>query len=218
MDKIHQFYTSKAWRDLAYTLKIEANGKCQRCGKAVMDFKFLIAHHKENITEENLNNILISLNSKNIEIICHGCHDKEHRRFGNKHNVYIIYGPPLSGKNTMVRDLYRYGDIVLDVDALWRAITMEDLYLKPGNVRFNVFKLRDELLDQIKTRYGNWYDAYVIGGYPEKYERGRLAGELGAELIFCEAAKEVCMERAAKSGRPEVWGKYIENWFDEYNG
>lgn len=218
MDKLHQFYCSKAWRDLAYTLKVKANGQCQRCGKNILDFKYLIAHHKENITEENILNIKISLNPDNIEIICLNCHNKEHRRFGNKHNVYIIYGPPLSGKNTMARGLYRYGDIVLDVDALWQAITMEGPYIKPSNARFNVFKLRDELLDQIKTRYGNWYDAYIIGGYPEKYNRERLAGELGAELIFCEATKEECIERAVRSGRPEAWLKYIENWFDEYNG
>lgn len=217
MDKLHQFYTSKVWRDLAYSLKIQAYGKCQRCGKQVLDFKYLIAHHKENITEENINNIKISLDPNNIEIICHDCHNKEHRRFGNKQGVYIVYGPPLAGKNTLVRDMYVYGDIVVDVDALWRAITLEDEYIKPNNIRFNIFKLRDELFEQIKTRYGNWYDAYVIGGYPEKYERERLAKQLGAELIFCEATKEECLKRAHENKRPERWLDYIELWFEKYN-
>lgn len=216
MDKLHQFYTSKAWRDFAYTLKIKANGQCQRCEKNIIDFKYLIAHHKENITEENINNIKISLDPNNIEIICHDCHNKEHRRFGNKQGVYIVYGPPLAGKNTLVRDMYTYGDIVLDMDALWGAITLEDEYIKPNNIRFNIFKLRDELLDQVKTRYGNWYNAYIIGGYPEKYERERLAKQLGAELIFCEATKEECMKRAER--RPSRWYEYIELWFEKYNG
>lgn len=218
MDKLHQFYTSKAWRDFAYTLKIKANGQCQRCEKNIIDFKYLIAHHKENITEENINNIKISLDPNNIEIICHDCHNKEHRRFGNKQGVYIVYGPPLAGKNTLVRDMYVHGDIVVDVDALWRAITLEDEYIKPNNIRFNIFKLRDELFEQITTRYGNWYDAYVIGGFPEKYERERLAKQLGAELIFCEATKEECLKRAHEKKRPERWLDYIELWFEKYNG
>lgn len=215
---LHKFYCSKAWRELSYALKIKANGKCQRCGEIVLDSKYLIAHHKTELTEDNINNVSIALNPDEIEIICHHCHNKEHKRFGNEKKVYIIYGSPLSGKNTMVGDLYRYGDIVLDIDAIWKAITLEEKYIKPNNVRFNVFKLRDELLDQIKTRYGNWYNAYVIMSLADKYERERVAKQLGAETIYCEATKEECLERAVKEGRPNKWIDYIEDWFEKYNG
>lgn len=181
-----------------------------------MDSKYLIAHHKIELTEDNIDNVDISLNPNNIEIICHDCHNNEHRRFGNNKNVYIIYGSPLSGKNTLVQELYKYGDIVLDIDEIWKAITLEDKYVKPNNVRFNVFKLRDELLDQIKTRYGNWYDAYIIMSLPDKYERERVAKELGAELIYCESTKEECIDRAIKDGRPSQWIKYINDWWEKY--
>ncbi len=221
MDKVHKFLCSKPWRDLSYNLKIQAGGKCSRCSYQVIDtkdFKYLIGHHTIELTEDNVDDPNVSLNPDLIEIICHNCHNKEHRRFGNRQGVYIVYGPPLGGKNTMVRDMYVYGDIVVDVDALWQAITMEDLYIKPNNIRFNLFKLRDELFSQIKTRYGNWYNAYIIGGYPEKYERRRLADELGAEIIFCEATKEECIERARENNRPNKWIDYIELWFEKYNG
>ena len=104
----------------------------------------------------------------------------------------------------------KHGDIVLDIDALWQAITFQDEYVKPNNCRFNVFKLRDELLDQIKTRYGKWNDAYIIGGYPDKYERERLAQSIGAELIYCESTKEECIARAIETGRPKNGLDYIE--------
>jgi hypothetical protein len=129
-----------------------------------------------------------------------------------------VYGSPLSGKTTLVRDMMRYGDIVLDLDELWQAITLQPKYIKPNNVRFNVFKLRDELLDQIKTRYGKWDDAYIIGGYPDKYERERLAKEIGAELIYCESTKEECLERRIKSNKPIEWDDYIREWWDKYEG
>jgi len=48
-----------------------------------------------------------------------------------------------------------------------------------------VFALRDKILEMIRTRYGEWCDCYIVGGYPNKQERG-LAVELGAALIFVE--------------------------------
>lgn len=216
MDKLHQFYCSKPWRELSYNLKIERGGKCNRCGEVFTDFSQMIGHHLIELTEDNVDNPKIALNPELIEIICFGCHNKEHRRFGNKHNVYIVWGSPLSGKTSLVRELMRYGDIVLDMDALWQALAFQDAYIKPKNVRFNIFAVRDNILDQVKRRYGGWYDAYIIGGYPEKYERERLANELGAELIYCEATKEECLERRIKSSKPAVWDEYISSWWNDY--
>lgn len=224
MDKIHQFYCRKPWRDLSYILKLERGGKCNRCDFQVInieDYKYLIAHHTIELTEENVDDPDISLNPELIEIICHRCHNKEHNRFQGGYirkekKVYVVYGSPLSGKNTLVSELYKPGDIILDIDRIWQMITLEDKYIKPNNVRFNVFKLRDELLDQIKTRYGNWNNAYIIGGYPDKYERERLAKKLGAELIYCESTKDECIERVKINNRPKEWIEYIENWWSRF--
>lgn len=220
MDKLKQFYTGKPWRDLSHTLKIQRGGKCERCGFTVVekaDWVKLIGHHKIELTEANISDPNISLNPDNVEIVCIDCHNKSHRRFGHRKQVYIVWGSPLSGKSTLVRELMQYGDIVLDMDRLWEAITMQPAYTKPNNVRFNVFALRDSLLDQIKTRYGQWYTAWVIGGYPERYERERLAGALGAELIYCESTKEECLERLEQSDKPESWRQYILDWWERYS-
>jgi len=216
MNKLHKFYCSQDWRDLSFRLKIERGGKCERTGEIFTDMSQLIAHHKIELTVENVDNPQIALNPDNIEIISFTAHNREHRRFGNAKHVYIVYGSPLSGKTTMVRQLMQYGDIVLDLDELWHAITLQPYYTKPKNCRFNIFALRDNLLDQIKTRYGQFYDAWVIGGYPEKYERERLAQTLGAELIYCESTKEECIDRLFKSDKPKMWLEYIEKWFDEF--
>ncbi len=216
MDKLHQFYCSKAWRDLSYSLKIKANMTCKRCSTVITDFSRLIGHHKIELNEINVNDPNISLNPELIEVICFDCHNKEHRRFGNKQHVYIVWGSPLSGKTAAVLEMMQYGDIVLEMDSLWQAVTMQPGYYKPDNCRFNIFKLRDDMLDQIKTRYGNWYDAYVIGGYPDKYERERLAQKLGAELIYCESSKEECLARLEQSGKPKAWEQYISDWWEKH--
>lgn len=216
MDKLHAFYCSKAWRDLSMRLKIERGGKCERSGEMFDDMSQLIGHHKVELTEGNVSDPNIALNPDNIEIISFKEHNKEHRRFGHKQKVYIVYGSPLSGKNTMVKDMMQYGDIIMDMDALWQALSFQGEYIKPNNLRFNIFKMRDELLSQIKMRYGEWYDAYIIGGYPDKYERERLAQSLGAELIYCEATKQECIERLEASGKSKAWLDYIDDWWERY--
>jgi hypothetical protein len=216
MAKLHRFYCRKEWRDLSYSLKIKAAGKCTRCGETVLDFSQLIAHHKEELTEDNVDDPVITLNPDNVEVICFDCHNKEHRRFGHKQEVYIVYGSPLSGKTTMVRDMMQYGDVILDIDSLWQAVTFQPRYNKPNNCRFNIFNLRDNLLEQIKMRHGQWYTAWVIGGYPDKYERERLAHTLGAELIYCDSTQEECLARLEGSGRPESWRQYILDWWERY--
>ncbi len=102
------------------------------------------------------------------------------------------------------------GDIVLDIDAIWQCIAGTG---KPNRCRFNVFKMRDCLYDQIKTRYGQWCDAYVIGTYANKYERERMANELGAELIACESTREACIQKAMQAGDTTEW---VTKWWDEY--
>jgi len=189
-------YVSKAWRELRFNLIIERGPVCQRCSEVVIDTSKLIAHHRIPLSPANINDINITLNQENIEIICFDCHNVEHRRYGcNKHNVYIVYGSPLSGKNTLVNQLSRYGDMVLDIDKLYECISGQSLFDKPNNLRFNVFVLRDKMIDMIKTRYGDWHDCYIIGGYPNKQERKRLARELGAELIYVDSTKDECLQR-----------------------
>lgn len=216
--KLHAFYCSKAWRDLSYRLKIE-RGKCERCGWmpiAKDDWQYLIGHHRKELTEQNVDDPQISLNPENIEIVCHTCHDKQHHRFGGRKEVKIVWGCPLSGKTTLVHQMMEYGDIVLDIDRLWSAVTMQPEYVKADNCRFNIFALRDNLLDQIKTRYGSWYTAWVIGGYPDKTDRERLAQSLGAELIYCDSTMQECLDRRRESGRPEKWDEYIREWWSVY--
>lgn len=219
MDKIHSFYCRKPWRDLSYSLKVARGGKCCRCGFTAItkdDWPKLIGHHTVELTESNVDDPTISLNPDLIEIICLDCHNKEHRRFGHAKRVFIVWGSPLSGKTTAVRDMMQYGDMVLDIDALWQAISFQPEYIKPNNLRFNIFALRDNLLDQIKTRHGQWYDAYIIGGYPDKYERERLTKSLGAECIYVESTQQECFDRRIQSGKPVAWDEYITNWWQEY--
>jgi hypothetical protein len=126
--------------------------------------------------------------------------------------VYIVYGSPCSGKSTWVNSVATDRDIVLDMDKIWECISVNDKYNKSNYLKANVFGVRDCILDQIRTRTGMWRNAYVIGGYPLKMDRVRLADKLSAELIYIECEQNVCINRAVN----DEWIKFIDEWFEMY--
>lgn len=195
--------------------------KCNKCGKLIAKVKDIHAHHIKEITPENVHDANISLNPDNIELICRNCHDVEHNRFVKvEKKVYLVYGPPLSGKTTFVRNNMHRGDIIVDIDMLYAAVSGLPFYDKPDNLLNNVFIMHNELLDNIKTRYGKWHNAWIVGGYADKFKRERLADELGAELIYCDLSKEECIARLKSDEdrryRQDEWIKYIDRWYERY--
>lgn len=216
------FYNSDKWQKFRLALIAERGLKCQRCGKIVANPKDLIGHHKTELTPENVHDYNISLNPELIELICFDCHNKEHKRFGYSglKEVYIVYGSPMSGKSTFVKQHMNRGDIVVDMDRLYHAVSMLPTYDKPDNLLSNVRGIHNQLIDNIKTRYGKWNSAWVIGGYADKYKREKLANDLGAELVYCECSKEECLRRLEldedRKYRKDEWKQYIYKWFERY--
>lgn len=69
------FYNSPMWRRTAKLYKQSKFGICERCGKP---HNKMIVHHKIYLTPENINNLNISLNFINLELLCIDCHNNEH--------------------------------------------------------------------------------------------------------------------------------------------
>lgn len=223
------FYRSKAWEKFIRCLadeRTDENGVlwCAHCNKPII-FKYdRIAHHCNTfLTLANVNDATIALNPENIAFVHHRCHNEIHERFGfgkpqapRIKKVYVIHGSPCSGKSTYVESVAGPGDIILDMDAIWACISggTDGHACRDGRLTHNAFRVRDCILDMIKTRYGDWNNAYIIGGYPRIMERERMATIYGAECIHIDTPKEVCMQRA--SLRPKEWAGYIENYFETY--
>lgn len=222
--KLHKFYSSQPWITLRLSLihlRIQRDGVlyCDHCRKRIKKQSDAIGHHKIELNDDNVDNPMVSLNPDEIEIICFDCHNQEHRRFGYKpeKKIYLVYGPPLSGKKSYVRQAMGRGDIVVDIDAIFQALTMLPMYDKPGNLLTNVMNVRSTLIDNLKTRYGKWHNAWIIGGYADKYQRDSIINQLGAEPIYIEATREECLERLmADEERGEDFKDYIDKWFDHY--
>ena len=229
--KLTAFYRSPQWLAFSSTLKAERRNSegfviCDLCGKPIVKAYDCIAHHKIELTDCNVDDVSVALNPENIELLHFECHNERHRRFGygsgrsGQKKVYLIYGAPCSGKTTYAYEHAKSDDIVLDVDRLYQAIGTGELHKKSSKIKLNVFKLRDAMLDMIRTRYGNWECAYIIGGYPNAAERERLIDTLGVDqAIFIDTPKEICKERLSiqPEGRDvKEWTRYIDDWYDRY--
>ena len=127
----------------------------------------------------------------------------------------------MSGKTSYVIEHMEKGDIVVDMDSLYKAVTLLPKYDKPDNLKYNVFAIRNSIIENIKRRYGGFRTAWIIGGYPRKVERERLAKETNANLIFLDVDKETCIKRLEacndyRADHKEEWINYIDKWFSEY--
>lgn len=227
MTKLQQFYRSDPWERFVQALRFERmqpDGTilCEHCGKPIVSKYDCIGHHVAELTEENVDDAMISLNPDNVQLVHFRCHNEIHSRFGYSgkivKQVFIVYGSPCSGKTTWVDSVADTSDLILDMDRLWGAVRSGSCgaFEKPGALKSIVFDLRDCILDDIRTRRGKWQNAYVIGGYPMIAERERLQDRIGADkLILIDTPEDVCMERAGRKS-PE-WRRYVADWFDRFS-
>ena len=82
--EIEAFYTSWKWRKCRKAFANSKGNLCERCLKrgiinAGSKEQPLEVHHKEPITDENINNPNITLNWDNMELLCKQCHDEERK-------------------------------------------------------------------------------------------------------------------------------------------
>lgn len=222
-----EFYTSKEWRELRAQLihdRTKPDGILydEYSGEPLLKSYDIIAHHKKELTLQNVNDYAISLNPENIMLVSHRSHNEIHARFGylQGRKVYLVYGAPCSGKSSYVERVKGNSDIVVDIDLIWQSITGGRKYHKPDALKANAFGLYNALLDMVKTRQGKWARAYVIAGAAHKGQRERTIRDLGAEPIFIDTPEEICMERLHSDPERQAvtaeWEQYITEWFKIY--
>ena len=222
---LDNFYQSKEWENFRHIVIAERTRDDglvydEVTGKPILKRYDMILHHKEPLTEDNVNDANISLNPDNIMIVSHKTHNKIHDKLGYKRKeIYIVYGSPLSGKTTWIKENMSEGDLLIDMDNIWECISGQKRYVKPPRLNAIAFMMRDQLIDAVKHRLGQWQNCYICGGYPLISERERLSKELGARLIYIDSSKEECVSRleACTDRDKAEWKKYIDTWWERYD-
>lgn len=223
---LYNFYRSKEWVNLLQYLKMSRLDSdrellCEYCYRPIVRKYDCIGHHEIPLTEENYTDASISLNPDNIKLVHHRCHNLIHNKLSySGKQVYIVHGSPFSGKSSYVDEVREDGDLVLDMDNIWQAVSGCKRYVKPARLNAVVFSIRDNILESIRYRRGKWLNAYVIGGYPYQAERERLADTLGARLIHIDTDKNTCVNRcyASDDRNHNEWLQYINEYWEKYDG
>lgn len=224
MVTLDNFYQSKEWirfRDIVINDRIKEDGFIydEVTGKPILNRYDIILHHTIFLTDQNVNDHSISLNPDLIQIVSHKTHNQIHNKLGyQRQEIYLVYGSPLSGKSTYVETVREPGDLILDIDRIWKCFSGENLYHKPPKLNAVIFGVRDYIIDSIRIRRGKWNNAYVIGGYPLISERERLCRMLGAREIYIDSTKEECLQRLEQDPERDKkeWTDYINAWWERY--
>lgn len=128
--------------------------------------------------------------------------------------VYLICGPPCSGKTTLARRLAGDQDVVLDFDLI-----CAELDGQPGWSHSKQVRQRAGLILEARTRRlrhplaGN---AYLIRAAPNPLERVRLARLLNAQVWLLNPGKAECLRRAKQDQRPARTAEAIADWYRDY--
>lgn len=223
------FYRCDDWRrfrDIVIANRLNDDGLtiCEYCHKPIIRAYDIILHHCNTfLTEDNVNDVGISLNPDNIMLVHHKCHNLIHNKLGYKRKeIYLVYGSPLSGKTEWVRKNADDNDLIIDMNNVWECINKIAAAkgYKPACLSSIAFGVRDYLIESVRLRRGKWNNAYVVGGYPLISERERLCKSLGAREIYIESTREECINRIKFDEKRSVneWTKYIDDWWKRFGG
>ena len=230
----HSFYTSDLWNKCKQQVLFERVREdgcvyCEHCGQPIVkqfdpqknDNRYsMIFHHKIELTDENYQDYNISLNPANIQIVHFKCHNEIHNRFTSgkpKRKIYLVVGAVCSGKTTFVKENITTGDIVLDLDLIWQALSLQPLHSKPTTIKPIVFSVRDTIMEQIKMRSGMWQNAWIITTQSRPLDIKRMADSLNAEVIYIDTDIDECKRRLNENpnGRDlQLYNKLIDEFFE----
>ncbi|WP_267294092.1 ATP-binding protein [Mycobacterium hackensackense] len=133
--------------------------------------------------------------------------------------LYVVTGPPASGKSTWVRNHAQSGDITIDFDALASVLTPSTDGIvghdHPVHVKAVTRAARQAAIDTALGVSGAC-DVYVIHSTPSadtlaKYEQH------GAEIITIDPGMDTVLARA-KAERPHQMQAAVKRWYRENTG
>lgn len=159
----------------------------------------------------------------NLQSLCYRCHAKKTRDEKDsmgETRVFIICGPPGSGKTSYVHSKMRHDDLVVDVDLLFQAVGGGlPMYEKPSSLLPFVCEARDAIYRRL-TRSSDVVQAWVIMGGAKADTRNNLRKRLNATVTVLEVNQSECYRRInqdeRRKGTWELWKPIVDRWWREY--
>lgn len=134
--------------------------------------------------------------------------------------VTIVFGPPGSGKMTYVRERFKWGDLIVDFDALYAAMSGMPIYEKPAPLAPFVCAARDAVIKRV-LRPNDVLRAWIITTEPNRKKRADLKRLLGEpEFVELKCSPNECLRHIEddpnRGDKVKLWHKVIFEWFKKY--
>lgn len=128
--------------------------------------------------------------------------------------LYLVTGPPASGKSTWVRQHAKHGDITIDYDAIANVLTPpgSDPHDPPQHVRAVTKAARQAAIDRALTM-ATAHDVYVIHSMPGPALVAHYQAA-GAQLVTIDPGRATVLARC-KAERPWQMHQAAKRWYDE---
>lgn len=136
-----------------------------------------------------------------------------------KKKVTLVCGPPGAGKTHYVKQKMRYGDLILDLDRLFVALSGCEKYDKPSMILPYALTAFDAVVSQLSQQVEQ-HRAWVLTTAPRAEDRARLKASLNAEVVLLDVDINTCLKRIKedplRSARADQWEEIIRKWWKNY--
>ena len=155
----------------------------------------------------------------NLQALCNRCHSQKTRREQQSMSkVFLVCGPPGSGKTTYCLERMNEGDVIVDLDRIAKALMRDKEERRTDGIL--------ELAMKLKTMAINTASAHgiprvwVVDMGARRREREGLASRLCAEIIMLDIDAATCLDRIQKdrgSGAPPGgWEPVVQRWWKDF--
>lgn len=233
-----KFYRSKAWQSCRNMYFQSQHGICELCGAPGEE-----VHHKKALTPNNITDLEIALGGDNLQLLCKTCHsaihEKSYQMYRKRHrtntglanglcfdedgnvvqkkNVFIVWGAPASGKTTYVKEQKGKYDLVVDLDYIMCALSLEQGKNYSEDALPFALDIRDYIYQMIQERRHFFENMFIVSTLPKKEQREALAKRLNGTLIHINTGEEECLKRARRDTErknKELQYKIIKEFFE----
>ena len=132
----------------------------------------------------------------------------------------LVAGPPCSGKTTYVGEHREPGDLVLDADLLYQALSGGELYERGDGIWDFVWAAFDAVVAEARLHPSKRGTLWIIQGAPKRETRARYRLMNRAQIVVLETPADVCVARArarfGESGRFPEYRRHIDQWWAAY--
>jgi 5-methylcytosine-specific restriction protein A len=163
---------------------------------------------------------------ENTQPLCQACHDEKSRRESRsgqeikEGKVIVVYGPPGAGKTSYVMENMRAGDMIVDLDLIYSALSGQPIHHKPGNLLGFVLDVRETIYRMLDVRRNIADTIWIVISGAKREERNALIHRYNAATRLVRASVADCYERIKRDetrpGMARIATEIVDRWFREY--